>query len=92
MDELTSTLRLLSNCMDKMHVVLSNMKSHVEDTGNPEAIVTMMELDLNTCIGIHRLRKELDIPYDWHERKPERRFPYEKRTCERRRNNNPWNN
>ena len=75
MNELTTTLRLLSNCMDKMHILLSSMKTHVQDTGIREAKDAMSQLEVNACIALHRLRRALDIPYDWHERKPGLRFP-----------------
>ena len=78
MDNPDANLRLLSKCMDKMHILVSDIRAHAEKTGNMEACVAAIELDVNVCIGLRSIRKTLDIPYDWHERKPDSDIPDEK--------------
>lgn len=75
MDNLDTNLRLLSNCMDKMHILISDIRAHAEKSGDVEACIAAIELELTVCIRLRRIRKILDIPYDWHERKPDRDVP-----------------
>lgn len=64
-----SLVKLLSNAFDKIHILLSLVRAHVEKCGNNEAIKTLNEMEPIFLSLLHKLRKLMDIPYDWHEKK-----------------------
>ncbi len=75
MKETKFHLRLLSNSFDKIHVALSNMRDHVEEMDSPDARKVFDEFEMTVLSLMLKFRRTLDIPYDWHDRKPEREDP-----------------
>lgn len=64
-------LKLISNCFDKLHEQLTVLRANIEKLDDPEAQELLKKLELGFLPNLRSLRRCLDIPYDWHERKEE---------------------
>ena len=62
--------KLLSNSFNKLHEQLSIMRSHLEAVGDPAALKHLESMEFGLFAPMRRLRLHLDIPYDWHEKRP----------------------
>lgn len=62
--------KLMSNSFNKLHEQISIVRSHVEAMDDPEASKLLQDMEFGLLAPMRRLRMRLDIPYDWHERKP----------------------
>ncbi len=60
-------LKLISNSFDKLHEQLSILRAHVKNVKDPEAEELFIELEKGLLAPLRRLRRRLEIPYDWHE-------------------------
>ena len=66
----TNHRKLLSNSFNKLHEQLSIVRSHVESLDDPVARKFVESMEFGLFAPMRRLRTHLDIPYDWHEKKP----------------------
>ncbi len=62
-------LKLISNSFDKLHEQLSVVRSHVDALGDPDARKLVESMEFGLLAPMCKLRRHLDIPFDWHERK-----------------------
>jgi hypothetical protein len=65
--------KLMSNAFTKLHEHLSTVRSHVEALDDPEALKLLESMEFGLLAPMRRLRIHLDIPYDWHEEKPQKK-------------------
>ncbi len=63
----TGRLKLISNTFSKLHEQLSSLRSHVEALDDQEAIKYLEPLEFGLLAPMRRLRRHLEIPYDWHD-------------------------
>lgn len=66
----TVSRKLMSNAFNKLHEQLSVVRSHVETLEDPEAGRLFDAMEFGLLAPMRKLRVHLDIPYDWHERRP----------------------
>lgn len=66
----TASRKLMSNAFNKLHEQLSVVRSHVETLEDPEAKRLFDAMEFGLLAPMRKLRVHLDIPYDWHERRP----------------------
>lgn len=69
MDHVVSR-KLMSNAFNKLHEQLSVVRSHVEAIEDQEAARLFDAMEFGLLAPMRKLRVHLDIPYDWHERRP----------------------
>lgn len=67
---MNSPRKLISIAFDKLHEQLSIIRVHVNDLEDFEAQKLMESMEFGLLAPMRKLRKHLDIPYDWHERRP----------------------
>lgn len=66
----TNHLKLMSNSFNKLHEQLSVIRRHLEQVGDPEAHRLFQSMEFGLLAPMRKLRRRLDIPYDWHEQRP----------------------
>lgn len=66
----TDSRKLISNSFDKLHEQLSLIRSHIDDCDDPVAQELLESMEFGLLAPMRKLRNHLDIPYDWHEKKP----------------------
>jgi hypothetical protein len=66
---MNSPKKLISLAFDKLHEQLTIIRLHVDDLGDPAAQKLMESMEFGLLAPMRKLRKHLEIPYDWHERK-----------------------
>lgn len=72
----TNHLKLMSNSFNKLHEQLSAIRQHLEQVKDPEADKLFHSMEFGLLAPMRRLRRHLDIPYDWHEQKPIKERPH----------------
>jgi len=72
----TPALKLMSNSFNKLHEQLSAIRRHLEQVNDPEAEKLFRSMEFGLLAPMRRLRRHLDIPYDWHEQKPIKERPH----------------
>jgi hypothetical protein len=71
----TNHLKLMANSFNKLHEQLSVIRRHLEQVSDPEAHRLFQSMEFGLLAPLRRLRRHLDIPYDWHEQKPTKEAP-----------------
>ncbi|MGC8908879.1 MAG: hypothetical protein ACP5M0_15770 [Desulfomonilaceae bacterium] len=66
----TSHLKLMGNAFNKLHEQLSTIRRHLEQVSDPEAHRLFQSMEFGLLAPMRKLRRRLDIPYDWHEQRP----------------------
>lgn len=61
--------KLISNAFSKLHEQISLVRCHVEAMDDPDAEDLMETMEIGLLAPMRRLRRRLDIPYDWHEQR-----------------------